>query len=157
MHTFYHLLFPLFGRPLLHVEGASALACAFISGLFHPPLGRPLSPVESGGKPPGRNRKAIPPGPQSASLFVARAAATRGGSGCRGSPEFPLSAEAILCKFAASFPCGLSGSRCEAWWCVSCACLCCYAGVWYGGNCHPIQCPQEHSPHCFLVVERQPL
>ena len=58
------------------------------------------------------------------SLFVARAAATRGGSGCRGSLEFPPSAEAILCKFAALLPCLLSGSRCGASRSARCARLC---------------------------------
>jgi len=35
----------------------------------------------------------------------------RGGSSCRGLPEFPLNAEAILCKVAASSPLRFRCSR----------------------------------------------
>jgi len=76
---------------------------------------KPLSPVEGSSTRAAQSRrgeaKRASPRTPSFHWRVGRAAALRGGSGCRGLPEFPLSAEAILCKVAASFPCGLSGSR----------------------------------------------
>ena len=56
-----------------------------------------------GAKPPGGSEKALPPGPPRVlSELYSRlhSLAAR----CRGSPEFPLSAEAILCIIAASLP-----------------------------------------------------
>ena len=56
------------------------------------------------------NRPAIPPDP---GLYPSkwRSGCIRGGSGCRRLPEFPLSAEATSCKFAASSPLRLWCSR----------------------------------------------
>ncbi len=69
----------------------------------------PLSRVESGAKPPGGSDYASPRTPslpleQAERLYAGRLR-------CRGLPEFPLSAEAILCKVTALFLCGLSDSR----------------------------------------------
>ena len=62
-------------------------------------------------KPPGEIKKVIFPGPPPSYRELVERLHMRGGSGCRGLPEFPLAAEATLCKVAAFVPGGLSGSR----------------------------------------------
>ncbi len=108
-------------------------------------LGRPLSPVESGGKPPGRKRTAFPPRTPAPSLFVGHAAATRGGSGCRGLLEFPLkrkqsSANSPHCSFGVERQplWGLVGAWRGGLWCLAwvegqrAGVSCCLSLFWLG-------------------------
>ena len=102
------------GRGCVVLHACKGGLCVFPFGCSRVGIvaGRPLSRVESGGKPPGESqmRVAFPRTP-SRSVAVGFAAAIGGGSGCRGLPEFPLAAEATLCKVAAFVPGGLSGGR----------------------------------------------
>ncbi len=66
-------------------------------------------------KAAGANRKkAIPPDPRAVLVSWSRGC-DLGRLGLQRIACISAEAEAILCKFAASSSCGLSGSRCEAW------------------------------------------
>ena len=68
------------------------------------PSGRPLSRVESGAKPPGESQRGLSPGPPRASVRLCERLQCGAALVAEGSSEFPLNAEAPLCKIAARAP-----------------------------------------------------
>ena len=100
---------PAAGRPLSRVEGASTRAQ---SQQFPCQVGGRFRSSKAAQSRRGKTWICFPPDPL-CSFAAVRAAATRGGSGCSGFLEFPLPAEGIPRKVAASVLCNLSGSRRE--------------------------------------------